>query len=47
MTDDVRTRAARGGTLVLGGGFAGGYVARLLGSTGATIVSLSYDCRDK
>ena len=39
MTDDVRTRAARGGTLVLGGGFAGGYVARLLGSAGATIVS--------
>jgi len=31
--------AARGGTLVLGGGFAGGYVARLLGSRGATIVS--------
>jgi NADH dehydrogenase len=39
MTGDVRTRAARGGTLVLGGGFAGGYVARLLGSPGATIVS--------
>jgi NADH dehydrogenase len=32
-------RAARGGTLVLGGGFAGGYVARLLGKRGATIVS--------
>ena len=30
---------ARGGTLVLGGGFAGGYVARLLGKRGATIVS--------
>jgi NADH dehydrogenase len=30
---------ARGGTLVLGGGFAGGYVARLLGERGATIVS--------
>src|SRR5947209_11888666 len=32
-------RQARGGTLVLGGGFAGGYVARLLGKHGATIVS--------
>ena len=32
-------RTARGGTLVLGGGFAGGYVARLLGRRGATIVS--------
>jgi NADH:ubiquinone reductase (H+-translocating) len=39
MTGAVRTRAARGGTLVLGGGFAGGYVARLLGKAGATIVS--------
>jgi NADH dehydrogenase len=35
----VAERAARGGTLVLGGGFAGGYVARLLGKRGATIVS--------
>ena len=32
-------REALGGTLVLGGGFAGGYVARLLGRRGATIVS--------
>ncbi len=32
-------RDARGGVLVLGGGFAGGYVARLLGRRGATIVS--------
>src|SRR5213078_5102012 len=32
-------RTALGGTLVLGGGFAGGYVARLLGKRGATIVS--------
>jgi NADH dehydrogenase len=32
-------REARGGTLVLGGGFAGSYVARLLGKHGATIVS--------
>ena len=32
-------REARGGTLVLGGGFAGSYVARLLGDRGATIVS--------
>src|SRR6185436_11580233 len=33
------TRPALGGTLVIGGGFAGGYVARLLGKRGATIVS--------
>jgi len=33
-------RDARGGVLVLGGGFAGAYVARLLGARGATIVSL-------
>ncbi|HEX4929276.1 MAG TPA: NAD(P)/FAD-dependent oxidoreductase [Gaiellaceae bacterium] len=32
-------REARGGVLVMGGGFAGGYVARLLGKRGATIVS--------
>src|SRR5438128_8368653 len=32
-------RTALGGTLVLGGGFAGGYVARLLRKRGATIVS--------
>lgn len=32
-------REARGGVLVAGGGFAGGYVARLLGRRGATIVS--------
>jgi NADH dehydrogenase len=30
---------ARGGTLVIGGGFAGGWVARYLGERGATIVS--------
>jgi len=35
----MSTRKALGGTLVLGGGFAGGYVARLLGKRGATIVS--------
>ena len=35
----MQHRQARGGTLVLGGGFAGGYVARLLGEHGATIVS--------
>jgi NADH:ubiquinone reductase (H+-translocating) len=34
-----RPRAARGGTLVLGGGFAGAYVARRLGRRGATIVN--------
>jgi NADH dehydrogenase len=32
-------RDARGGVLVAGGGFAGAYVARLLGKRGATIVS--------
>jgi len=35
----VLEREARGGTLILGGGFAGAYVARLLGARGATIVS--------
>jgi NADH dehydrogenase len=35
----VEEREARGGTLILGGGFAGAYVARLLGDRGATIVS--------
>jgi NADH dehydrogenase len=35
----MNTREARGGVLVLGGGFAGGYVARLLERRGATIVS--------
>jgi NADH:ubiquinone reductase (H+-translocating) len=33
------TRQAHGGVLVVGGGFAGAYVARLLGGRGATIVS--------
>ena len=32
-------RTAHGGVLVLGGGFAGSYVARVLGKRGATIVS--------
>jgi NADH dehydrogenase len=35
----ARERRACGGTLVIGGGFAGSYVARLLGRRGATIVS--------
>src|SRR4029453_17295994 len=35
----MQHRYASGGTLVLGGGFAGAYVARLLGKQGATIVS--------
>jgi NADH:ubiquinone reductase (H+-translocating) len=35
----VERREARGGTLVLGGGFSGSYVARLLKRRGATIVS--------
>src|SRR5438034_8742216 len=33
-------RQARGGTLILGGGFAGSYVAKLLKKQGATIISL-------
>jgi NADH dehydrogenase len=36
----VERRDARGGTLVLGGGFAGSYVARLLKRRGATVVAL-------
>jgi NADH dehydrogenase len=35
----VTDRKARGGTLIAGGGFAGAYVARYLGQSGATIVS--------
>jgi NADH dehydrogenase len=35
----VAERQAQGGTLILGGGFAGGTVARLLGKRGATVVS--------
>jgi NADH dehydrogenase len=35
----MEARAANGGVLILGGGFAGAYVARLLGNRGATIVS--------
>jgi NADH dehydrogenase len=35
----VSERQARGGTVIVGGGFAGGYVARILGKRGATIVS--------
>jgi NADH:quinone reductase (non-electrogenic) len=35
----VSEREALGGTLVVGGGFAGGWVARYLGKRGATIVS--------
>src|SRR6187549_3874674 len=35
----MQHRHARGGTLVLGGGFAGSYVGRLLGKEGCTIVS--------
>src|SRR5688572_11599123 len=37
MTPQIRM--AQGGTLVLGGGFAGAYVARALGRQGATIVN--------
>jgi len=35
----VSDRQARGGTLVVGGGFAGSYVARLLKRRGATVVN--------
>jgi NADH dehydrogenase len=35
----VHEREALGGTLIVGGGFAGAYVARLLGRAGATLVS--------
>jgi NADH dehydrogenase len=35
----VAERTAQGGVLILGGGFAGAYVARLLGARGATIIS--------
>jgi NADH:ubiquinone reductase (H+-translocating) len=38
-TNGLQRREARGGTLILGGGFAGSYVGRLLGKHGATIVS--------
>ena len=39
LGDVTAARQARGGVLVLGGGFAGAYVARELGKRGATIVS--------
>ena len=39
MAAAVRTKQAVGGNLIAGGGFAGAYVARLLGEAGATIVS--------
>jgi NADH:ubiquinone reductase (H+-translocating) len=39
LGDVTPTRQARGDVLVLGGGFAGAYVARELGTRGATIVS--------
>jgi NADH:ubiquinone reductase (H+-translocating) len=35
----LRNRQAKGGVAILGGGFAGSYVARLVGKTGATIVN--------
>ena len=35
----MQHRHAKGGTLILGGGFAGSYVGRLLGKSGCTIVS--------
>ena len=35
----MAVRRAHGGTLILGGGFAGAYVARYLGARGATIVT--------
>jgi NADH dehydrogenase len=39
LGDVAEKRQARGGVLVVGGGFAGAYVARDLGKRGATIVS--------
>jgi NADH:quinone reductase (non-electrogenic) len=39
MSKSPAPREAHGGTLVLGGGFAGSYVARRLGRRGATIVN--------
>ena len=39
LRHSMATREARGGVLVLGGGFAGAYVARELGARGATVVS--------
>jgi NADH dehydrogenase len=39
VASGLQRREAQGGTLILGGGFAGSYVARLLGKRGATIVS--------
>ncbi len=36
----MERREARGGTLILGGGFAGSYVARLHGRRGSTVISL-------
>ena len=41
MSEKAVHRVARGGTLVLGGGFAGAQVARRLGRAGATIVNPS------
>ena len=38
-TLSIPRRPARGGVLVIGGGFAGSYVARRLGKAGATIVN--------
>jgi NADH:quinone reductase (non-electrogenic) len=35
----MAVREARGGTLIIGGGFAGAYIARYLGRRGATVVS--------
>lgn len=35
----MERREARGGTLIVGGGFAGAYVARLVGARGATLVN--------
>jgi NADH:ubiquinone reductase (H+-translocating) len=35
----VERREARGGTLILGGGYTGSYVAKLLGRRGATVIS--------
>jgi NADH dehydrogenase len=40
MVEDLVQREARGGILILGGGFAGAWVARRLGKHGATVVNI-------
>ena len=39
----LRRRVAKNGTLIIGGGFAGAHVARLLGPAGATVRAIAAD----